>query len=189
MTPVGYKLFHQVDLKKNQALFNVLSFLGSLIFIVSIVIGLMMMPTGDLETIDFWLLLEIFLGLAGYVILHEAIHVIAMKLFSKEKITIGFNWRHAFAGMKNAFFTRDQYAFIALAPSLFLGIMLFIGMIIFYGQLALYAFLLFIIAQNFAGSTGDFYVVYVLSQIQGRVLVHDDGLVMSYYIPLPTTSK
>jgi hypothetical protein len=189
MTLAGYKIIQQVDLKRNQTLFNVLSFLGSLIFIVVIGLGLMMLPEGDLATIDGWLLLIIFLGLSIYVIVHEAIHVISMKLFSKEKIIVGFNWRHAFAGMNNAVFTRHQYTFIALAPSISLGIILFIAMLNFNSQLSVFAFLLFIIAQNFAGSTGDFYVVYVLSQIQGHVLVHDDGLVMSYYIPSNTTTK
>lgn len=189
MTPIGYELYQRVNLKTNQTLFNLLSFLGSLIFVLTIGLGLMLVPQGDLSSIDFLLLIYIFLGLGLYVLFHEAIHVWMMKAFSKEKITVGFNWRHAFAGMKDAYFTRSQYALIALAPSIILGACVALAMMIFYDNLSIYAFLLFILAQNFAGSTGDYYVVYLLTQIKGPLFVQDDGLIMSYYILSNKTTK
>lgn len=189
MTPAGYELVHVVDLKNNHSLFNILSFLGSLIFIVSIGMGLLFFPEGDLHTINLGLLLSIFLGLGLYVILHETIHVVMMKVFSKEKITVGFNWRHAFAGMKQGYFTRTQYAMIALAPSIILGGLLLAAILYFYQDVAAYTFVLFIVSQNFAGSTGDFYVVYVLSQLKENILINDDGLTMSYFQKMESSDK
>lgn len=95
----------------------------------------------------------IILGCFIYMILHEITHLIFIKIFSKEKISISFKFPTISVG-SNAKFSKKHFSIIALAPVTILG---FILILLILWTSKEYTFLLSIILiLNFAGSGGDF---------------------------------
>lgn len=93
------------------------------------------------------------LGCFGYIILHEIIHLIFMKIFSKEKISISIKSPTISVG-SNAIFSKKQFSIIALAPVIILGILLVL-LILFTSEEYTFLWSILLIL-NFAGSGGDY---------------------------------
>jgi hypothetical protein len=179
--PINYRLIRSLDLKKDKGLTTLLNIVGTIIFLVIVGLGFVISPfpeNFDFEITHLFLLIG---GIVGYIILHELLHALFMKIFIKEKLSIGLRWKAAYAGMKKAYFKKGEYALIALAPVLILGISLLLLIIFLPGT---WFWPLHIIqGQNLAGAVGDYYVVGVLTKMPKHTLVNDDGMSMRYYAP------
>lgn len=88
-----------------------------------------------------------------YLIVHECIHILAMKIFSKEKIKCTFKFP-TFAVGCNFIFSKRQFVIVAAAPVLLLGCVLLV--LLFLLPLN-FTFLFYVLlTMNFAGSSGDY---------------------------------
>ncbi len=93
------------------------------------------------------------LGCFGYIISHEIIHLIFMKIFSRDKINISIKLPTISVG-SNAKFSKKQFSIITLAPVIILGTIL-ISLILFTSTEYTFLWSILLIL-NFAGSGGDY---------------------------------
>lgn len=188
LLPPEYQLAREIDLKANHRLAVFLNILSAVIFIIILGLGFLLKPIPygmDLEPYHF---VSIIGGLFLYIFLHEAVHALFMRIFAKEPINFGFHVWAAYAGMKRGYFSRPEYMVIALAPITILGLILTLLLICITSVSGpvnnWYWPILVIQAQNIAGSIGDYYVSIILTKMNRRVLVNDDGMSMRYYEPV-----
>lgn len=180
--PDHYRQVAEVNLKTDALLLTLLNTLGTFLFLNILGLGFLLQPVA-FNALNWFHLLWLGIGLALYIVAHEGIHALCMKLFSNQPLTLGLNAQAAYAGMKNAYFTKRQYAIIALSPCAILGVILFTAIAFYWNDHGAYVALLVILGQNFAGSVGDYFVFQRLAKLPHDALVNDDGLKMHYYAP------
>ncbi len=113
-----------------------------------------------------------------YIILHEAVHGIAMKICGTKKVSYGFTGLYAFAGSKD-YYNKHNYIFIALAPVVLWGIVLgIINLLVSHD----WFWIIYILQiSNISGAAGDMYVTYKFSRMPKDILITDYGLGMKVY--------
>lgn len=119
------------------------------------------------------------LFLVFYSLIHEKIHAYFMQRFSGAKAQIGFKGSAAFAG-SDAYFSKKDFAVIALAPVVLSAAVIFLITLILTPDW----FGVGYIAQmiNLAGSAGDFYSALKISQQPPDLLIHNSGMTQTYYV-------
>ena len=176
--PDDYREILQIDLQKDKRLALIVNGIALLIIIVMAIIGHFFVPITELldgtNGIN-WS--AIFVGMIVYMILHELIHGIAMKAYSKQKPFYGFTGMYAYAG-SNSYFNKKSYLVIALAPIVVWGIVLLILNLIFREW---FWVIYFIQIANISGAAGDLYVAERFSKLPKDILVKDIGVNMTVY--------
>ncbi len=120
----------------------------------------------------------IVIALILYIILHEAVHGVAMKLCGTEKIKYGFTGLYAFAGSDD-YYTKGCYLFIALAPVVLWGAVLAVANIF---VPASWFWVIYIVQiSNISGAVGDVYVTAKFAKMPSDILVRDSGVAMTVY--------
>ncbi len=118
------------------------------------------------------------LGYVAYVILHEAVHGVAMKICGTEKCRFGFTGMYAFA-CSDDYYDKKAFIFIAMAPVVLWGVVLTIlNMVV---PTAWFWVVYFIQIGNISGAAGDFYVTYKFSKMPKDILISDCGVGMTVY--------
>jgi hypothetical protein len=177
--PANYHLLREIDMRKDKKIAFWLNAIGTIVFLVLGGVGYVFHPITTSFTFNIYHILVLLGGLLVYIIIHELIHAIFMRLYCHGKINFGFHTYAAFAGMKDGYFNKWEYASVAFAPVVLLGLIL----------LALNLWLpvewfwpIFLIqGQNLAGAVGDYYVIFLLLKTPASTLVNDDGMSMRYY--------
>lgn len=113
-----------------------------------------------------------------YIILHEAVHGVAMKICGTKKIKYGFTGIYAFAG-SNDYYDKKSYIFIALAPVVLWGIVL--AAVNFFVPREWFWVIYFVQISNISGAAGDFYVTAKFSRFPKDILVKDYGVGMTVF--------
>ena len=114
----------------------------------------------------------------AYVILHEAVHGIFIRIISGKWGKFGFRSGFAYASSE-AMFGRYEYIAIALAPIVIWGIVLgIVNMLVPTGW-----FWVIYVVQiiNLSGAVGDIYVTYTVLKLPKESLFKDDGLDITVY--------
>ena len=181
--PEGYVKIYTVDLekdKKTALLVNVLAAVIAALMTVSmhfvVPFSLFNMENGMGE---YAIRLGIVLVLTiAYVILHELIHGIAMKLCGTKKVKYGFTGMYAFAGSED-YYDKKSYIFIALAPIVFWGIVL--GIVNFIVPIEWFWVVYLIQIFNLSGAAGDLFVTVKFSRLPKDILVKDYGVGMTVF--------
>lgn len=119
-----------------------------------------------------------FAAMVAYIILHELVHGITMKLFGTKKIKYGFTGLYAFAGSDD-YYPKKPYIIIALAPIAVWGIV--IAVINLFVPYEWFWVVWFIQVMNISGAAGDVYVTARFSQMPADILVKDHGVGMKVY--------
>lgn len=182
--PEGYTPLLTIDMKNNKKLAFGVNF-GAILIMCAI---FLMMPLfcplyvciADLTSVS-QLLIRFAAGaiaLLAYIVLHEAVHGLAMKICGTEKVRFGLTLLYAYAGSDD-YYTKKAYIFIALAPIVLWGIVLSIvcavvppsWFFVFY----------FIQAMNIAGAAGDLYVSIRCLFLPSHILIRDWGTNMIVY--------
>jgi len=114
----------------------------------------------------------------AYIILHELVHVIAMKICGTQKVKYGFTGLYAFAGSED-YYDKRSYIFIALAPVVLWGVLLAVLTVVVPDEWFWIAY--FIQITNISGAAGDFYVTAKFSKLSPDILIKDYGLGMTVY--------
>lgn len=179
--PEGYRQIRKIDLMRNRreaVIVNVIAFAITLLMVAT---GFIVCPPFTDFSIGIESLLTIILLAASvvmYMILHEMVHGVFMKVFSGVKPRYGYSGLYAYAG-SDALFDRRQYLVIAFAPVVILGLILLGLNIAFYET----DFWLIYIIQvvNISGAAGDFYVGAQIGKTRGDLLVRDTGTDMTLF--------
>lgn len=182
--PDNYREILSIDLKKNKKLSFLVNFLAIVIAVIMIIPAHFKVPIGvlfDMEqgmgryALRFGVLL---VSAVAYIILHEIVHGIAMKICGTEKVKYGFTGVYAFAGSED-YYDKKSYIFIALAPVVLWGIVLAVLNAVVPDE---WFWVVYIIqVTNISGAAGDFYVTARFSSLPSDILVKDYGVGMHVY--------
>lgn len=178
--PEGYRLSREIDLQKDKKLafwLNAAAAVAMLALLLPVLPKLGALPWGAALLAPS---LALLFGTFAYLVLHEWVHGIFIRLFCGQKAEYGFTGLYAFAGKKSAYFCKAHYIIIALAPVLIWGIVLAALCALAQGPWFLAAYLIQV--MNLSGAAGDFYVVYLCLRAPAGLLVNDDGVSMRFYL-------
>lgn len=126
-----------------------------------------------------------FLGLAAlivlmvlYMVLHELVHGIAMKLCGTKRVKYGFTGLYAFAGSED-YYDKKSYIFIALAPIVLWGTVL--AAVNFFVPTEWFWIVYMIQLINISGAAGDLFAAVKFSRMPKNILIQDSGVSMRVF--------
>lgn len=182
--PENYGLIKTVDLQKNKKLALLVNSIAVLIVAAMVIPMSFYIPISTLFSMDqgfgmycirFAVLI---LSAVVYLVLHELVHGITMKICGTKKVKYGFTGLYAFAGSED-YYDKKSYIAIALAPIIVWGIVLtIINCFVPYDW---FWVVYFIQIMNISGAAGDLYVTYKFSRLPADILVRDNGVSMEIY--------
>ena len=182
--PEEYKEIYSVDLKNNKKLMLVVNLLAIAIGAALAVPMLFLVPFSTLFDMEDGLgnylirfaalmVLEIL-----YIVLHELVHGVAMKICGTKKVKYGFTGVYAFAG-SNDYYDKKAYIFIALAPVILWGVV--IALINPFVPIEWFWVVYLLQISNLSGAAGDFFVTVKFLRLPKDILVKDNGTDMKVY--------
>ena len=180
--PEGYGEIYAIDLQKDKRMALLVNLLAAVIAVFLAVPMHFAVPIFSLFSMEhgmqnymlrFGALLVLMIL---YMVLHEIVHGIAMKICGTKKVKYGFTGMYAFAGSKD-YYDKKSYIFIALAPVVFWGIVLaainpFVPVEWFW---VVYLIQIF----NLSGAAGDLFVTIRFSCLPSDILIRDYGVGMT----------
>lgn len=182
--PEGYSEIYKLDLQKDKKaalLVNAVALVISLILAVPmhfvVPISTLFDMTGGLGRylVRFGALILLYVL---YIVLHEAVHGVAMKICGTKKIKYGFTGLYAFAGSDD-YYGKKPYIFIALAPVILWGIVL--AAITPFVPRDWFWVIYLIQILNLSGAAGDLFVTIRFSRFPKDILVKDYGVGMHVF--------
>jgi len=114
----------------------------------------------------------------AYIILHELVHGVAMKICGTRKVKYGFTGVYAFAGSDDHY-DKSGYIFIALAPVVLWGVVL--AVVNCFVPESWFWVIYFIQITNLSGAAGDFFVTMKFLGFPKDILIKDSGVSMCVY--------
>ena len=191
--PENYRLVKTVDATK--APFAVVFNLLSLVMMVGAFAVLYFAFGTDVSLIkeqfltlpDFTKILALLLLVVGfivYIVLHELVHGVVYKAFTKRKLTFGVTMTCAYCGVPDVFVYRTA-SLCALLASFVIFSIAFIVPMFFLQNTVWFLLLAALFAMHFGGCVGDLYitVLYVFKFRDGKTLMRDTGPVQTFYLP------
>ncbi|MBQ7974849.1 MAG: DUF3267 domain-containing protein [Clostridia bacterium] len=182
--PANYKEIFSVNLQKDKKIATFINALALMIGLVMVVPMNFYIPLSTLfdfsqgMTVYFIRFVVLMVSVIAYMVLHEAVHGIAMKICGTKKVKYGFTGLYAYAG-SNDFYDKKSYIFIALAPVvLWVFILLVINLFV---PEDWFWVVYFIQIFNISGAAGDYYVTAKFSKLPDDILISDSGIGMSVY--------
>ena len=177
--PEGYHEIYAIDLQKNKKMSILVNALAIIIAVAMIIPMHLIVPFSTLFGQDYttrmivWVVL-----LIAYMVLHELIHGVAMKLCGTKKVKYGFTGMYAFAG-SNDYYSKKPYIFIALAPVVLWGIVL--AVVNPFVPVDWFWIVYLIQVCNLSGAAGDLFVTVKFSRMPKDILIRDYGVGMTVY--------
>lgn len=179
--PEGYKEYYSVDLQKNKKIALVVNVIA---VIISFIMALPMHFVVPISTL-LWneegyiiRMLSLIVLLILYMILHELVHGISMKLCGTKKVKYGFTGLYAFAGSED-YYPKKPYIFIALAPVVLWGVVLAVVNLVVPTE---WFWIIYIVQiMNISGAAGDLFVTVKFSRMPDDILIKDYGVGMTVY--------
>lgn len=182
--PAGYREIYSINLQKDWKMSLLVSFLALLItaalavpmhFKVS-VLTLFDMSGG---TTAYYIRTGTMLALLFlYMIFHEAVHGIAMKICGTKKVKYGFTGLYAYTA-SDCYYSKKPYLFIALAPVVFWGVVL--AAVNPFVPRSWFWVIYLIQICNLSGAAGDLLVTFKFAHMPQDILVRDYGVGMRVY--------
>ena len=182
--PVGYREIYSVDLQKDKKPAVLVNVLAIIIAVVLFLPANRYIPLTTLfnigvsESLYFARLGVIVGGIIFYMILHELVHGLAMKIFGTKKVKYGCTGMYAYAGSDD-YYDKKSYIIIALAPIVVWGIVLAIINVLVPYEWFWVVYLIQLI--NLSGAAGDLFVTVRFSKMPKDILVRDYGVGMTVY--------
>lgn len=118
------------------------------------------------------------LGCLCYIVLHETVHLLFMKLYSKESLYLTIKFPTISVGSKGKF-SKIQFIIIALAPVIILGV--FLILLIIFCSVGYTFFLTILLILNFAGSGGDYLQVFEMRKYSADTYFQDNSVETTVY--------
>ena len=182
--PEGYEEIYSIDLQKNKKLAILVNALSFLILLLMAIPMNYFVPFSSLFDMKNGLgqyvirLLSLMGLMILYLVLHELVHGIAMKICGTKKVKYGYTGLYAFAGSDD-YYSKKPYIFIALAPVVFWGVIL--AIINFFVSYEWFWVVYFLQIINVSGASGDLFVTIKFSFLPKDILVKDYGVAMKVY--------
>lgn len=182
--PENYIEIYSVDLKKNKKVYlfiNVLSILIGIVLFVSMNFYKPLTTLFEGETQASNLLFRItvmYVLMFLYIVLHELVHGIAMKICGTKKVKYGFKGVFAYAGSDD-YYDKKSYIFIALAPVVLWGVIL--AVINCFVPEEWFWIVYAIQLINLSGAAGDLFVTVKFSRLPKDILIRDSGIGMTVF--------
>ncbi len=182
--PEGYREIYSIDLQKNKKMSLIVNALSLFIAAVLTVPMIFVVPISSLFNMDdgygsyIIRFAAIIALIVLYMVLHEIVHGIAMKMCGTKKVKYGFTGLYAFAGSED-YYDKKSYIFIALAPIIVWGIVL--GIINFFVPTEWFWVIYLIQITNISGAAGDLFVTVKFSRLPKDILVKDYGVGMHVF--------
>lgn len=182
--PEGYKEICSVDLQKNKKTALAVHVLSAAIVLALAVPMHFLVPISNLfdmekgfgnYTVRF---AALFVLMILYMVLHELVHGIAMKICGTKKEKYGFTGLYAFAGSDD-YYDKKAYIFIALSPVVLWGAVIALVNPFVSAEWFWVVYMLQI--MNLSGAAGDFYVSVKFSAFPKDILVKDYGVGMTVF--------
>ena len=180
--PEGYKEYYKVDLQKDKKTSLAVNLAALLIAAAMVALMCLFVPISnlfDFENGSFIIrYAALLVFMVVYMILHEFVHGIAMKLCGTKKVKYGFTGLYAFAGSDD-YYGKKPYIFIALAPVVLWGAI--IAAINAFVPEEWFWIVYFIQIINISGAAGDLFVTFKFLKFPEDILVKDHGVGMTVY--------
>lgn len=182
--PVGYSEIYKVNLQKDKRIAVLINILAVLIGVAMAVPMHFYIPISTLFDMEkgmlnyFLRFAVLFFSIIVYMILHELIHGVTMKICGSENVKYGFTGLYAFAGSED-YYNKKEYIAITLAP-----------VILFFFVFLVLCFMLpkewfwvvyFLQITNISGAAGDFFVAVKFLQFPKDILISDCGVEMTVF--------
>ena len=188
LLPQHYTERMKIDLKNNKRQFfavNALSFLILLVFLVPVCFFVPVTPLieGIFDGNPLPALLRLCtlcVGLIAYIVLHELVHGVFIRIFTGKRAKYGFSLAYAYA-YSDFYFTKRPYLVIALAPVVLWGAVLAILAPVL--PLSWFWVVYIIQLTNLSGAAGDLFVTVCLWRLPRDILIKDDGTAMTVFAP------
>lgn len=176
MLPSGYNEIFSINLQQNKKLALILNFWAGVIAIAMVIpASIFVSNPFNLPTWQWWAIVGCNII---YIVLHELVHGITMKVCGTKKVKYGFTGLYAFAGSDD-FYDKSSYITIALAPVVVFGIILAIAQMLLPAE---YFWIPWVTqVANISGAVGDAYVTSKFSKMPKDILVSDCGVGMTVY--------
>ena len=182
--PDGYSQIYEIDLQKNKKKMFLVNGIALLISVLMVVPMCFYIPITELFSFEKGIL-QYFIRFAAlfglsivYMVLHELVHGITMKLCGTKKVKYGFSGLYAFAGSDD-YYDKKSYITIALAPIVLWGVV--IAIINCFMPREWFWVVYFLQIMNISGAAGDMYVTFKFSKMPKDILVRDHGVGMKVY--------
>ena len=182
--PDGYKEYYSIDLQKNKKMSLVVNLIAVIIVLAMVVPVLYLIPFSTLFDMSDGMLMffirpaVLIVSMIAYIVLHELVHGIAMKICGTKKVKYGFTGLYAFAGSED-YYDKKAYIFIALAPVVLWGVVL--AVINCFVPTEWFWVVYLIQIANISGAAGDLFVTIKFSRFPKDILVKDYGVGMTVY--------
>ena len=182
--PEGYREIYALDMHEDKKLavwVNLLSLAIAAVFAVPMLFVVPWWTTFDVTDgmSGYWVKFAAMLGLTLlYLVLHELVHGIAMRICGTKKIRYGFKGVYAFAASDD-YYRKKPYVFIALAPVVLWGIVL--AIVTPFVPASWFWVVYFVQLMNLSGAAGDLYVTVKFSRMPRDILIRDSGVGMAVY--------
>ena len=182
--PEGYREIYALDMHEDKKLavwVNLLSLAIAAVFAVPMLFVVPWWTTFDVTDgmSGYWVKFAAMLGLTLlYLVLHELVHGIAMRICGTKKIRYGFKGVYAFAASDD-YYRKKPYIFIALAPVVLWGIVL--AIVTPFVPASWFWVVYFVQLMNLSGAAGDLYVTVRFSRMPRDILIRDSGVGMVVY--------
>lgn len=157
----GYVMAEKIDLMKNTKLAIMINLGAVLVMLPFIAVPVLVWRLSDsfaTTGLDISLssILIFLLGIILIMVIHEFVHGLAFKYYSKAKIKYGFTGLYAYAGCPDWFFKKREYLVIDMAPCVVLNLLMVVSLFFVQGEVFYIIYL--ILAIHFSGCIGDIYV-------------------------------
>ena len=182
--PDGYSQIYEIDLQKNKKKMFLVNGIALLISVLMVVPMCFYIPITELFSFEkgilqYFIRFAALFGLSiAYMVLHELVHGITMKLCGTKKVKYGFTGLYAFAGSDD-YYDKKSYITIALAPIVLWGVV--IAIINCFMPREWFWVVYFLQIMNISGAAGDMYVTFKFSKMPKDILVRDHGVGMKVY--------
>ena len=182
--PDDYREIYSIDLQKDKKMSVIVNGLAIVIAALlaipmNFVVPFYTMFNSENGTKDMLIKYGVLIALMiTYMILHEIVHGIAMRICGTKKVKYGFTGLYAFAGSKD-FYDIKSYIFIALAPVVLWGVIL--GVVNLFVPIGWFWVVYLIQIVNLSGAAGDLFVTIKFSRLPKDILVQDYGVGMKVF--------
>lgn len=182
--PDAYREILSIDLQKDKKLavwINVLALIIAVIFAVPMHFYIPITTLFDMQQgLGAYIMrfVSLLVFQIVYIVLHELVHGIAMKMCGTKKVKYGFTGLYAFAGSED-YYDKRSYIVIALAPIVILGII--VAVINMFVPREWFWVVYFTQLTNLSGAAGDMYVTGKFMKLPKDILVRDSGVGMTVY--------
>lgn len=180
----GYKQIYAIDLQKNKKIALFVNALAIVIAILMVVPMHLVVPIFSMFSMangmkNYMIRFgSLFVLIILYMVLHELVHGIAMKICGTKKVKYGFTGLYAFAGSKD-YYDKQAYIFVALAPVVLWGIVLAVVNVFVPHD---WFWIIYLIqVTNLSGAAGDLFVTVKFLRFPSDILIQDYGVGMTVF--------